>query len=76
MKLISILRNRQTRKEKTKVISKNCSIGQAITMIESWCYDNDADYPALSSLFKRDGNICVNIYTKDNKYVNFFQITD
>lgn len=76
MKLISTLRNRKTQKETVKVISENCSIGQALTMIESWCYDNGADYPSLPSLYKKNGMICVNVYTHDHKYVNFFEISD
>lgn len=76
MKLTSTLRNRDTRKETVKILSKDCSIGQALTIIESWCHDNGADYPSLPSLFKKNGMICVNIYTRDYKYVNFFEISD
>jgi len=76
MKLISTLRSKTSFEETTKVISEDCSLGQAITMIESWCYDNGANYPRTCDLWKSDGNICVQIITKDNKYINIFDITD
>ena len=76
MKLISTLRLKTSLEKTTKVISENCSLGQAITMIESWCYDNGADYPRICNLWKTDGNIRVQITTRDNKYLNIFDITD
>lgn len=76
MKLISTLHNCQTMKDKTRIISNNCSIGQAITMIESWCYDHGEDYPSFKSICKFDNGLSINIFTKDNKYINFFKITE
>ena len=76
MKLVSTLRNRNNGKETKCVMSTECSIGQALTMIESWCYDNGADYPRTCDLWKTDGNIRVQITTRDNKYLNIFDITD
>ena len=37
MKLTSTLRLKTSLEKTTKVISEDCSLGQAITMIESWC---------------------------------------
>ena len=76
MKLTSTLRLKASLKKTTKVISENCSLGQAITMIESWCYDNGADYPRTCDFLKTDRNIRVQIITRDNKYINIFDITD
>jgi hypothetical protein len=76
MKLISTLRNRNTGDESKSIFSDDCSLGQALTMIESWCNDNEADYPRACDLWKNDGNIRINVYTKDHMYVNFFEITD
>ena len=74
MKLISTLRNRNTRKETNCVMSVGCSIGQALTMIESWCYNNGADYPSIPSIVHNGDHIRVIIYTRDKNYVNFFEI--
>ena len=76
MKLTSTLQLKTSLETTTKVISEDCSLGQAITMIESWCYDNGADYPRTCDLWKTDGNIRVQITTRDNKYLNIFDITD
>ena len=76
MKLTSTLQLKGSRKKTTNVILKDCSLGQAITTIESWCYDNGADYPRTNDLWKTDGNIRVQITTRDNKYINIFDITD
>ena len=74
MKLVSTLRNRNNGKETKCVMSADCSIGQALTMIESWCYDNGADYPSISSIVHNHDHIRVIIYTRDKNYVNFFEI--
>lgn len=82
MKLTSILILKQNVAElspkdiKITVISEDCSLGQAITMIESWCYANGANYPKTCDLCKIDGNIRVQITTRDNKYINIFNIID
>ena len=80
MKLTSILRpnkvNLVPKDIKSTVISEDCSLGQAITMIESWCYDNGANYPNLANLWKDKGMICIKIITHDHKYINIFNIED
>ncbi len=75
MKLTSTLSEIKSIKQKTTVISNDCTMGQALIMIESWCYDNNADYPSLDSLHLYTDTFAITIYTKDNKYVNFFEIT-
>jgi len=76
MKLTSTLRNRNTGNESKSIFSDDCSLGQALTMIESWCYDNGANYPSISSIVHNGDHIRVIIYTKDANYVNFFEITN
>ena len=76
MKLISKLRLISSTEISEVVISDNCSLGQALTMIESWCYDNGANYPSISNLWKNEGSIRVRVITNDNKYINIFDITD
>ena len=76
MKLISTLTNTSSKVINSSVISENCSIGQAITMIESWCYDNDANYPSTSDIWKNNGKIQITVKTRDHKYINIFDITD
>lgn len=74
MKLISTLRNRETQEETIQTLSDDCTIGQALTLIENWCHDSNANYPSIESLYKIYDYIRVDVRTKDGKYVNFFEI--
>jgi hypothetical protein len=75
MKLTSTLVNKETQEEKTTVIAKNCTVAQAMTMIESWCVDNGADMPILSNIYKNTPHrLCVDVFTND--YHNMLEITD
>lgn len=76
MKLISTLRPSTSLETKTEVISEDCSLGQALIMIENWCYDNDANYPSSADLWKTEGNIRVQVRTRGNKFINIFDIKD
>lgn len=76
MKLISILENKTTGKVSRSVFSENCTLVQAFTMIESWCYDNDCVYPSLCDVWKSKGTIIVRVKTNDNKFTNEFNIID
>jgi hypothetical protein len=76
MKLTSTLTKNSGEVINTSVILENCSLGQAITMIESWCYDNGADYPRTCDIWKNNGLIQVSIKTKDHNYINIFDIED
>jgi len=76
MKLTSTLTKNSGEVINTSVISEDCSLGQAITMIESWCYDNGADYPRLCDIWKNNGQIQVSVTTKDHNYINIFDIED
>lgn len=76
MILVSTLRKLDSLDRKTEIISESCSLGQALTMIESWCYDNNADYPGTENLWKTEGNIRVQVRTRDNQYLNIFDIKE
>ncbi len=75
MKLTSKLLNQNGEViTKEKVISDDCTMSQAFTMIEAWCNDNDAICPSTYSVWMDKGDIRVNITTKDLKYTNVFYI--
>ena len=79
MKLVSTLFEKfgeHTDSPKVSIISESFTLGEAFMMIESWCYDNGADCPRTCDLWKTNGNIRVQITTRDNKYINIFDITD
>lgn len=80
MKLTSILRPNVYQLTpsdiKATVISEDCTLGQAFTMIEKWCDDNNANYPWLGDIWKDNGSICVKVRTHDNNYINIFNIED
>jgi len=80
MKLTSILRPNTIKLKpsdiKANVMSEGCTLSEAFTMIESWCNDNNANYPDICDLWKDKGTICVEIRTHDNKYINIFNIED
>ena len=40
MNLLSYLPNESTE----KIIAEGCTLGQAFTMIDNWCYDNNAEF--------------------------------
>ena len=75
MKLTSTLVDKETREKKTTVIAKNCTVAQAMTMVESWCIDNGADMPILSNIYKNNPHrLYIDVFTKN--YYNIFEITD
>jgi hypothetical protein len=80
MKLTSILRPNVYQLSpsdiKTTVMAEDCTLAQAMTMVESWCYDNNATCPKMSDLWKDKSNITLKIITHDGKYINIFEITD
>lgn len=75
MKLTSTFRLRDSLENTKSIISENCTISQAFSMIESWCNDNNANYPQISNVWKTGNNLMVRIITKDNKYINIFTIS-
>lgn len=76
MKLTSKLRRTNSLKTTETVFSEDCSLAQAFTMIESWCYDNGANYPTTKNISKTENNVRVQIKTVDDKYINIFDITE
>ena len=56
MKLTSKLRRTNSLKITETVFSEDCSLAQAFTMIESWCYDNGANYPTTKNISKTENN--------------------
>jgi len=80
MKLTSILKpnkfNLEPEDIKSTIIAEDCTLAQAFTMIESWCYDNDCVYPSLCDVWKSKGIIIVRVKTNDNKFINEFNIID
>jgi len=75
MKLTSNLRLRNSFIDDEKIISENCTMAQAFKMIESWCEDNDTNYPLPRDIWKAAGNIVVRLVTRDLKYINIFTIS-
>lgn len=73
MRLLSKLPN-----ENEKVIAKDCTLGQAFTMIDSWCYDNNAECDWNGSYkYEWDDEFHIYCYDKDDEeFVNEFTITD
>lgn len=76
MKLTSKLRRTNSLIITETVFSENCSLSQAFTMIESWCYDNGANYPTTKNISKTENNVRVQVKTVDDKYINIFDITE
>ena len=76
MKLTSKLRRTNSLKIAETVFSEDCSLAQAFTMIESWCYDNEANYPTTKNISKTENNVRVQVKTVDDKYINIFDITE
>jgi len=80
MKLTSILRPNKVylvpNDIKSTVIAEDCTLSQAFIMIENWCNDNEANYPDLANIWKDKGNMCVQVRTHDNNYINIFNIED
>ena len=76
MKLISTFRERNSLNRTQTIISDNCTIAQAFDMIEKWCTDNNANMPRTCDIWKVKGIITVHIVTKDDKYLNIFDIID
>ena len=76
MKLTSKLRRTNSLIITETVFSENCSLSQAFTMIESWCYDNGANYPTTKNILKTENNVRVQVKTVDDKYINIFDITE
>lgn len=77
MKLISTLFEKfgeHTDSPKVSIISESCTLGEAFMMIESWCNDNNADYPETNDLWKYNGSIRISVKTKNHKYINIFEI--
>ena len=70
MKLTSKLRRTNSFKITETVFSENCSLAQAFTMIESWCYDNGANYPTTKNISKTENNVRVQVKTVDDNYIN------
>ena len=53
------------------VFSNNCSLGQAFTMIDNFCHDNNASYSITDiSIIKH--SLSVNCYITENLSVKFF----
>lgn len=79
MKLTSTLiknSDKQLNSVNISIYSENCTLGQAFTMIEVWCSNNDANLPKSCDVWKDKGNIRVQITTRDNNYTNIFNIVD
>jgi len=76
MKLTSTFRQTDSLQRTTKVVDEKCTIAQAFTMIESWCNDNNANVPRPVDVWKADSQIVIKIVTRDNKYINIFEISD
>ena len=51
-------------------------MAQAFKMIESWCEDNDTNYPLPRDIWKAAGNVVVRLVTRDLKYINIFTISN
>ena len=45
-------------------------------MIESWCYDNGANYSTTKNISKTENNVRVQVKTVDDKYINIFDIIE
>lgn len=62
--------------EDEKVIAESCTLGQVFTMIDNWCYNNNAKYDWIGSYKDAEENeFCIFCYDKDNEeFVNEFII--
>lgn len=76
MKLISTLRLTTSLNKAVTTISENCTMSQAFAMIENWCNDNNAQLPSPVNIYKSGGCVRVHVVTRDQKYINLFDIKD